>query len=201
MTSSSVPAAIPLSLLEAIRNLDTPLNDGLTDVAPELDARRFGLSGTVAAQIRRYGEQAARMDMVTSDEAVSVFRLVGRRPDAALVFADAGRRVARHAAGTSFARARARLGGRAAQRGASAIVGETFGGELRFPEPDAEVRLARPLSILAWPDGEACGYYGSAFSELLRLMTGFEGVLAHVACRGRGDHDCIWRGAPVEDYE
>jgi hypothetical protein len=196
-----VPAAIPLSLLEAIRNLDTPLNDGLTDVAPELDARRFGLSGTVAAQIRRYGEQAARMDLVTSEEAVSVFRLVGRRPDAGLVFADAGRRVARHAAGSSFARARARMGGRAARRGASAVVEETFGGELRFPEPEAEVRLPGPLSLLAWPDGEACGYYGAAFSELLRLMTGFEGVLAHVACRGRGDHDCIWRGAPVEDYE
>jgi hypothetical protein len=117
------------------------------------------------------------------------------------VFADAGRRAARYAADTSFARARARLGGRAAWRGATTIARETFGAELRFAEPDAEVRLSDPLSIRAWPDGGACGFYGAAFSELLRLVAGFEGVLYHVACRGRGDPDCIWRGAPAEDYE
>jgi hypothetical protein len=196
-----VPAAIPLSLLGAIRNLDTPLADGLSDISPELGARRLGLSSTVAAQIRRYQEQVERSEAVPGDEAVSVFRLVGRRTDAELVFADAGRRAARYTADTSFARARARLGGRAAWRGATMIVRETFDGELRFPEPDAEVRLSDPLSIRAWPEGEACGFYGAAFGELLRLVTGFEGVLYHVACRGRGDHDCIWRGAPAEDYE
>lgn len=200
-TSSDVPAAVPLSLLEAIRNLDTPLEDGLSDISPELGSRRLGLSSTVAAQIRRYQEQVAQAESVPADEAVSVFRLVGRRSDASLVFADAGRRAARYAADSSFARARARLGGRAARKGATAIARETFEAELRFPDPEAEVRLADPLSIRAWPDGQACGFYGAAFSELLRLITGFEGVLDHIACRGRGDHDCIWRGAPAEDYE
>jgi hypothetical protein len=32
-TSPSVPALIPLSLLEAIRNLDTPVEDGLDELA------------------------------------------------------------------------------------------------------------------------------------------------------------------------
>ncbi len=198
---SDVPAAVPLSLLEAIRNLDTPLADGLSDISPELGARRLGLSGTVAAQIRRYQEQVTRAERVEVEEAVSVFRLVGRRPDADLVFADAGRRAARYEAASSFARARARLGGPAARRGAAAIMKETFGAELRFPEAEAEVRLGDPLSIRACPGGEACGFYGASFSELLRLIAGFEGVLYHVACRGRGDPDCVWRGAPVEDYE
>ena len=192
---------MPLSLLEAIRNLDTPLEDGLHDMAPEQDPRRLGLSATVAAQIRRYAEQVERDESVPRDEAVSVFRLVGRRHDAALVFADAGRRAARYAADSGFARARARLGGRLARRGASAIAKETFGAALGFPAPEAEVRLADPLSVEAWPGGDACGFYGAAFGELLRLVTGFEGVLAHVECRGRGDHACIWRGAPAEDYE
>ena len=70
---------MPLSLLEAIRNLDTPLEDGLHDMAPEQDPRRLGLSATVAAQIRRYAEQVERDESVPRDEAVSVFRLVGRR--------------------------------------------------------------------------------------------------------------------------
>ena len=90
-TSTAVPALIPLSLLEAIRNLDTPVEDGLEELAEEMVVRRLGLSPTVAAQIQRYRAAAERDGAVELDEAVSVLRLVGRRPDAALVFADAGR--------------------------------------------------------------------------------------------------------------
>ena len=42
-TSATVPALIPLSLLEAIRNLDTPLEDGLDELAEEIVVRRLGL--------------------------------------------------------------------------------------------------------------------------------------------------------------
>ena len=98
MPKPSVPALIPLSLLEAIRNLDTPVEDGLDELAEEIMVRRLGLSSTVAAQIQRYRLSAAKGLGVDLDETVSVFRLVARRPDAALVFADAGRRAARYAA-------------------------------------------------------------------------------------------------------
>ena len=47
--SIPVAAVIPLSLLEAIRNLDTPVEDGLDERSPELVAKRLGLSSTVAA--------------------------------------------------------------------------------------------------------------------------------------------------------
>ena len=53
---SGVPAFIPLSLLEALRNLDTPQDDGLAEIADEVVSKRFGLSNTVAAQIERYQE-------------------------------------------------------------------------------------------------------------------------------------------------
>ena len=53
---STVPALIPLSLLQALRNLDAPLDDGLEELASEMVAKRFGLSETVAAQIERYEE-------------------------------------------------------------------------------------------------------------------------------------------------
>jgi len=90
--AGGTPAIVPLSLLEALRNLDTPVGDGLDELAGEIVSKRFGLSSTVAAQIQRYQEAHRRGLPVPVDETVGVFRLVGRRPDAALVYADAGRR-------------------------------------------------------------------------------------------------------------
>ncbi|HRP08525.1 MAG TPA: hypothetical protein PLL69_08555 [Gemmatimonadales bacterium] len=96
--TSSIPALIPLALLEAVQNIDTPADDGLGALEHELAVKRLGLSPTVAAQIGRYRERAEVGDEIDRDEVLAVFRLVGRRPDAELVLADAGRRAARHAA-------------------------------------------------------------------------------------------------------
>ena len=93
-----VPALLPLSILEAIQNIDTPQDDGLGALEDELASKRLGLSPTVAAQVARYRDQVKSGGEVPDDEALAVFRLVGRRPDAALVYADAGRRAARYAA-------------------------------------------------------------------------------------------------------
>ncbi len=207
-TSSAVPAAIPLSLLEAIRNLDTPVEDGLDELAEEMAVRRLGLSPTVAAQIQRYKQAAARDGGVDVDEAISVLRLVGRRADAPLVFADAGRRAARYAtrahARPSWTLARVTAGGvtrRLAQRSAGHLARRSFGGELRSAAEGIEVRMAEPLSFKALPDGSACAFYGSAYGELLRRMTGFEGAMLHERCRGRGHDACVWQTAAAEIYE
>lgn len=207
-TPSAVPALLPLSLLEAIRNLDTPVEDGLDELAEEIVVRRLGLSPTVAAQIQRYRTAAERESTVELDEVVSVLRLVGRRADAPLVFADAGRRAARHAArsrggsGRSFARIFPRaLARRLSLRVAARLSRQVFGGELRAPAQVTEVRMADPLSILALPDGAACAFYGSAYGELLRCLTRFEGAMVHERCRSRGDDVCLWRSAAAEVYE
>jgi hypothetical protein len=199
-----IPAFIPLSLLEAIRNLDTPLEDGLDELSPEIVSKRLGLSPTVAAQIERYRSDAEKQVPVGEAEAVSVFRLVGRRPDAALVFADAGRRAARYAARSAPALLKVAPGGvgrsmagRAARRAARLA----FAAEMKTPASGAEVRMAAPLSIAAWPGGEACGFYSAAFGELLRTLTGFEGAMRHDACRGRGDPACRWQAEQAESYE
>jgi hypothetical protein len=207
-TPPAVPALLPLSLLEAIRNLDTPVEDGLDELAEEIVVRRLGLSPTVAAQIQRYRATAEREGTVELDEVVSVLRLVSRRPDAALVFADAGRRAARHAvrsrsrSARTFARvAPAGLARRVALRAAARLARLVFDGELRSPAQGTEVRMADPLSILAVPDGAACAFYGSAYGELLRSLTAFEGAMLHERCRSRGDDACVWRTAAAEVYE
>jgi hypothetical protein len=207
-TSSAVPALIPLSLLEAIRNLDTPVEDGLDELAEEIAVRRLGLSPTVAAQIQRYKQASERDGAVDADEAISVLRLVGRRVDAPLVFADAGRRAARYAsrahARPAWTLSRVTAGGltrRIAQRSAAHLARRAFGGDLR-PAPDGvQVRMVEPLSFKAFPDGSACDFYGAAYGEMLRRITGFEGAMLHERCRALGHDACVWQSAAAEIYE
>jgi hypothetical protein len=207
-TSSAVPALIPLSLLEAIRNLDTPVEDGLDELAEEIVVRRLGLSPTVAAQIQRYRQATERDSGVDPEEALSVLRLVGRRADAPLVFADAGRRAARYATRVhtrpTWMLSRVTVGGlprRLAHRSAAHLARRAFGGELRTAPDGVQVVVSEPLSFRALPDGSACAFYGSAFGELLRRLTGFEGAMLHERCRASGHEACVWRSAAAEIYE
>jgi hypothetical protein len=204
----SVPTIIPMSLLEALRNLDTPVEDGLEELAGEIVSKRLGLSATVAAQIARYHDRVRRGEPVPVDEAVSVFRLAGRRPDAQLVFADAGRRAARYAARSAPMLSRAgvklmpgglgrSIGAGAAARAAKRVLGI----DLAADEHGATAETTKPLSIVALNDGTACTFYGSALGELLRILTGFEGAMVHERCRARGDTACRWRATAVGGYD
>jgi hypothetical protein len=199
-TSSAVPALIPLSLLEAIRNLDTPVEDGLDELAEEIAVRRLGLSPTVAAQIQRYKQASERDGAVDADEAISVLRLVGRRVDAPLAARYASRAHARPA----WTLSRVTAGGltrRIAQRSAAHLARRAFGGDLR-PAPDGvQVRMVEPLSFKAFPDGSACDFYGAAYGEMLRRITGFEGAMLHERCRALGHDACVWQSAAAEIYE
>jgi hypothetical protein len=205
--AGDTPAIVPLSLLEALRNLDTPVEDGLEELAGEIVAKRFGLSSTVAAQIQRYQDADRRGLPVPLNETVAVFRLVGRRPDAPLVYADAGRRAARYAArgaslpvrlllSASPGFVRRRVGAGAAARAAR----QTFAASLVVRGRSAEAEIAQPLSLLATAEGRACSFYGAALAELLRALTGFEGAMVHARCRGRGDDTCRWQAADAEGY-
>jgi hypothetical protein len=205
--AGDTPAIVPQSLLEALRNLDTPVEDGFEEVAGEIVAKRFGLSSTVAAQIQRYQAAHRRGTPVPLEETVAVFRLIGRRPDAALLYADAGRRAARYAArgvafpvrvllGVAPGSVRRRVGAGAAVR----VARRTFAASLVVRGRSADAVIAHSLSLLALPDGGACSYYGAALAELLRALTGFEGAMIHARCRGRGDDTCRWQAAAAEGY-
>lgn len=206
---TGVHSIIPLALLEAMRNLDTPIDDGLPELDRELLSKRLGLSSTVATQIERYRASAEREAPVALDEAVSVFRLVSRRADAELVFSDAGRRAARHAARRVSAMRRGvmRLSPRRLRRrlsiGAAAqCAAEVFRAEMRPAGAGlAEVRVEDSLAGRAGAEGSGCYFYGAAFAELLRVLGGFEGAMLHEHCRGRGDHACAWRATTVETWE
>jgi hypothetical protein len=211
-SSDALPALIPQSLLEAIRNLDTPLDDGLNELAEEMMAKRLGMSHTVALQIDRYQDSARRKQLVPLDEVILIFRLVGRRPDAALVYADAGRRAARYAVRGAGWGTRAILGvlpgamRRNSGRGIAARLSHArLGVELeRHPRREGEIltaRVAESLATRAGYPGTGCAFYGAALAELLRMTSGFEGAMVHEHCRAKGEAYCSWRAVEPGGYE
>ena len=75
----TVDALLPLSLLEAVRSVDSPQDDQDAEYVPELRNKRLGLSDTVYAQIRRYSAAVKKSQRTPQEEAVALARLIGRR--------------------------------------------------------------------------------------------------------------------------
>src|SRR6478672_7349323 len=94
---ATVDALLPLSLLEAVRDVDTPEGVLEAEFVDELRNKRLGLSDTVYTQIKRYTEAVRRNQRTAQDEAVALAKLIGRRPDAEAVLRAAGRFLAREA--------------------------------------------------------------------------------------------------------
>jgi hypothetical protein len=208
LLSPTIHALIPLSLLEAIRNLDTPLDDGLNELAGETVSKRLGLSSTVAQQIERYREATEDNSSVPAEEAISVFRLVGRRPDATLVYSDAGRRAARYAAGSAGLGTKVLLGvsprplrRRLGDKSAAQVARKLLGIPLEMLPSGHQVRLTESLATAAGFPGTGCYFYSAVIAELLRVATGFEGAMVHERCHSRGDDHCFWRAAEAGGYE
>ena len=200
---ASAHSILPLAILEAMRSLDSPSDEEVAEYVDELLKKRLGLSDTVAAQIGRYGGLVRNDGTVRAEELEQIFRLVSRRTDAALVFADGGRRAARRAQGRMSAAGRwaARylprllrrpIGYRLARR---AIV-EVFDAALVREGQDGVASVEHDIAVRATPDGAACAFYASAFAELLRQLMDFEGSMTHSRCRSRGDARCEWRTVP-----
>jgi predicted hydrocarbon binding protein len=198
---AGVPATLPLALLEALRASDVPQPDALDEHLGELGAKRLGLNRTVEVQIERLEQEARRGAAVSGAEFAALQRLVARRPDAGVVFSDAGRRAARRAVrergGVTRALMRVlpgdwarALGFRVARRLARGI----FGAELDRGNGSVRAVLGRTLAVVTDP-GPACSFTGSALAELLRQLAGFDGAMVHVSCRARGADACAWSAA------
>ncbi|HWP36748.1 MAG TPA: hypothetical protein VNL18_04255 [Gemmatimonadales bacterium] len=200
--SNKVHPVLPLALFEAVRELDVPPGAELDAFHRELTVKRLGTSATVAAQIRRYAELVSAGKRIEADELAAVLRLVGRRADAPLAFATAGRIAGRRAARLTSRAARAlrrvgtgRMGEgmgfhiarRAARRVLAADLART--GEI-YQATLVGAPAAAVVSV-----GSACGFFGSALAELLRTFTRFDGALFHTECRARGAAVCRWTSA------
>ncbi len=195
-----VDPLIPLSLLEAVRTVDLPDNDLEAEFVHELRNKRFGLSDTVFAQIKRFSEAVRRKQRTDYAEAVGIARLIGRRPDAEAVFREAGRKFARQVYGTISPLTRklmrtlpALLTRPLALRHVRRVARRYMHGTARRMGGSIILDVSGSVTRDAAPKLGGCAYYESALRELIQLMVGGVGAVDHVRCASRGEGSCEWR--------
>lgn len=198
--AATVDPLLPLSLLEAVRNVDTPQGDLEAEFVAELRNKRLGLSDTVHAQIKRYGEAVRRQHRPAHDEAVALAKLIGRRPDAEAVFRSAGRHLAREAYLTLSGAVRrtiillpSLLARPLALRHARRIAARYFDGRIKRVGNYLMLAVDESVTIDTAPRAAGCTYYEAGLRELLRLLIGGAGSVEHVRCASRGEGQCEWR--------
>jgi hypothetical protein len=197
---ATVDALFPLSLLEAVRNVDTPVDQLDAEYVDELRNKRLGLSDTIYAQIKRHSEAAKRGHRTGQEESVALAKLIGRRPDAEAVFRAAGRYMARQSYRTisPVTRKMMRLLPSAmarplAFRHARKIAGRYLGGNVRRVGSFLLFDVPRSVTLGTAPGAIGCTYYEASLRELLLLLVGSIGAVEHVRCTGRGEGGCEWR--------
>lgn len=197
---ATVDALLPLSLLEAVRNVDTPGDQLEAEYVDELRNKRLGLSETVYAQIKRHTEAVRKGQRTGQDEAIALAKLIGRRPDSEAVFRAAGRFMARQSYRTISPITRrlmrllpAALARPLAYRHARKIASRYLGGNIRRVGSNLLLEVPRSITLGTAPGSIGCTYYEASLRELLLIMVGSIGAVEHVRCSGRGEGTCEWR--------
>jgi hypothetical protein len=197
---ATVDALLPLSLLEAVRNVDTPVDTFDAEYVDELRNKRLGLSDTVYAQIKRHTEAVRKGQRLGQDESIALAKLIGRRPDAEAVFRAAGRIMARESYRTISPVTRklmrllpSALARPLAFRHARKIAARYLNGNIRRVGSFLLLDVPRSITLGTAPAGAGCTYYESTLRELLRFLVGSIGAVEHVRCAGRGEGTCEWR--------
>ncbi len=197
---ATVDALLPLSLLEAVRDVDTP--DGVleTEFVDELRNKRFGLSDTVYTQIKRYSDAVRRNHRPAQEEVVALARLIGRRPDAEAVLRAAGRYLAHEAYRTVPSVTRTAMhvlpsfiSRPMALRRVRKIAKRYLNANVRRVGTYILLEVPRSITLGVAPGGIGCAFYESTLRELLKLLVGDTGAVEHTRCEGRGEGACEWR--------
>jgi len=196
---ATVDALLPLSFLEAVRDVDTP-GDLDHEFVDELRNKRLGLSDTVYLQIKRYADAVRRGQRTPHDEAVALARLIGRRPDAEAVFRAAGRYIAREAYKTINPVTRkcirvlpSFVARPIALRRTRRIARRYANGGVRRVGGYVLLEVPRSVTLNTGPGSVGCTYYEAMLRELLALLVGGVGSVDHVHCAGRDEGTCEWR--------
>ena len=198
--SRTVHARIPLSLLEAIRRIDTPQDETDTEYVPELRNKRLGLSDTVYTQIRRYSDAMKRNQRIPFAEAEGLGTLIGRRPDSAELFRSAGKILAHDVYDGMSATTRGTIrlmpgfvSKPMALKNLTAIVEKYFDGTLEKNGSFLSLSVPDSVTVNGSPKSAGCTFYEEALKELLHLLTNAQGRVEHTQCSQRNEGACEWR--------
>lgn len=196
----TVNARIPLSLLEAIRRIDTPQDQSETEYVAELRNKRLGLSDTVYTQIRRYNEALKRGQRIPFAEAEGLGTLIGRRPDAEQLYRNAGMILANDVYQSISPTRRGTISvlpgfmSRPMALKQLAVVAEKYiGGTVERTGAFVSLKVPDSVTVNGSPKSGGCIFYEMAFRELLRLLVGAGDQVDHVHCAARGEGWCEWR--------
>ncbi len=196
----TVDALLPLSFLEAVRNVDSPVEDFEAELVGDLRNKRLGLSDTVYMQIRRFTDAAKRNQRTSQDEAIAIARLLGRRIDAEAVFRAAGRHLACEAYQTlsGFSRRMmlvlpALLARPIALGKARRLAKRYLNGRISRVGSNIYLEVTESVTADTAPRSVGCTYYESSLKELLRLLVNNVGAVEHVRCASRQEGSCSWR--------
>ncbi|HUQ46563.1 MAG TPA: hypothetical protein VM033_07945 [Gemmatimonadaceae bacterium] len=197
---ATVDALLPLSLLEAVRDVDTPEGVLEAEFVDELRNKRFGLSDTVYTQIKRYSEAVRKNQRTAQDEAVALARLIGRRPDAEAVLRAAGRYLAHEAYHTVPAVTRAMVrvlpsfvARPMALRRVRRLTQRYLNANVRRVGTYVLLEVPRSVTLGVAPGSTGCTFYEATLRELMRLLVGATGAVEHTRCAGRAEGACEWR--------
>ena len=196
---STVDALLPLSLLEAVRDVDKPA-DLDSEFVDELRNKRLGLSDTVYLQIKRYAEAVRKGQRAQHDESVALAKLIGRRPDADAVFRAAGQYLARESYRSINPVSRrmirilpSMLARPLALRRTRTIAQRYLNGSVKRVGGYVLLDVPNSVTLNTGPGTVGCTYYEAMLRELLALLIGGVGSVDHVRCAGRGEGTCEWR--------
>jgi hypothetical protein len=156
--------------------------------------RRFGLSGVVDAQIRRYEREARHGRRIPSAEVDDLMRLATRRDDAAELFMRVGRSLTAADGAPSWRRvfpervvlpwARQRVRRRLKSLFGERIVSAARG---RFA-----LEASSDVFLDADPTGAACALVTGLSQAVLDAYAPGAGNVVHLTCRGSGEPRCVW---------
>lgn len=196
----TVDPLLALTLLEALRTVDLPDEELETEFVEELRTKRFGLSDTVLAQIKRYQEAVRRNQRPTAEEAAGIARLIGRRPDAEAVFREAGRALARQTYARIAMPTRRMLlilpslfSRPLALRQIRRISERYLAGDVKRVGGTIHLEVRESVTIDAAPKQAGCSFYETVLRELMQLLVDGVGSVEHVRCVSRNQGTCEWR--------
>lgn len=198
--SDTVNALLPLSFLEAVRDVDSPVEDFEAELVGDLRNKRLGLSDTVYMQIKRFTDAVKRGQRTGHDEAVGLAKLLGRRPDAEAVFRAAGRHMAAEAYGAIGGVSRRMMLVLPSILARPIALGHTRRMAQRYLNASISrvgsnvyLEVHRSVTLDTAPRSIGCTYYEASLKEVLRLLVNSVGAVEHVRCATRGEGTCSWR--------